>query len=444
MNFKLLKQKDFLLLMLGKLVSLIGTQMQSFALSLYVLKITGSAAKFASVLAITLLPEIILGPIAGVFADWFDRKKIIVYLDILSGIATGVFAIIYKINGGLSLTHVYILVVIMSIISLLFNPAISTVIPTLVKKDELVDANGVNSFIMNFGSLAAPALAGILLGSYGLLVILIVNSISFILSALSEIFINIPKTNSKPEKINIKSFWQDFSQGITFIKNEKLMLNIIILGLIINFVFNPLFTIGLPYICKRMIQITDKQYGLLESISVVAMIIAPFIISIVSKKIKLGKLLFLNIFITSILIAIMAGISSSSYLNLFNSKLVPFISMTCIVFTISLIILIVNIAIGTVLQQKVPLNMMGRVGSVMGTVCMAAIPLGQMIFGFLFDKIEAWICVSIISLTLFTTILIFRKSLCSSDEEKTSTECSIDNEELIISSPELANAIGED
>ncbi|WP_461612245.1 MFS transporter [Clostridium sp. Marseille-QA1073] len=164
MKIEPLEDKDFLLLMLGKLVSLIGSQMQSFALSLYVLKITGSATKFASVLAIALIPQLIFGPIAGVIADWFDRKKIIVLLDMLNGIMIGIFAIIYKINGGLSLLHIYVIVILMSIISTLFNPAINTVIPTLVKKEELVDANGINSFIMNLGNFIAPLLAGFLLG----------------------------------------------------------------------------------------------------------------------------------------------------------------------------------------------------------------------------------------------------------------------------------------
>jgi len=229
MKVNLLKQKDFSLLMLGKLVSLIGTQMQNFALSLYVLKITGSATKFASVLALTILPQVFLGPIAGVFADWFERKKIIVYLDMLSGIMIGIYAVIYKVNGGLSLGNIYFLVITMSIISLLFSPAISTIMPTIVKKDELVDANGINSFIMNLGNLVAPVIAGVLFGFYGMFTILIINSISFIASSISEMFINIPKMNKRPEKINLSSFYNDFSKGINFIKNKKIMANIIIL-----------------------------------------------------------------------------------------------------------------------------------------------------------------------------------------------------------------------
>jgi len=166
MNLELLKKKNFLLLMLGKIVSLIGSEMQGFALSLYVLKITGSATIFASVLSITIIPKLILGPIAGVLVDWFDRKKIIVYFDMLSGLTIGIYAILFMVNGVLSIGSIYVLSILLSLLSLIFQPAIRTIIPSIVKKEELVDANGINSIIMNIGSLMAPALAGILFGTY--------------------------------------------------------------------------------------------------------------------------------------------------------------------------------------------------------------------------------------------------------------------------------------
>jgi len=438
MKVSILKQKDFSLLMLGKLVSLMGTQMQNFALSLYVLKITGSATKFASVLAVTLIPQLILGPIAGVFTDWLDRKKIIIVLDMLSGILVGIYAIIFAINGCLSLNQVYILAISLSIISLVFNPAISTVIPSITKKEELVDANGINSFIMNLGNLAAPALAGVLFGFYDMFLILAINSISFILSFICEIFVDIPKTNKKPEKINAKSFINDFGEGIKFIKNKKIMLSVITLGLIINFTFTPIFSVGLTYISKQILKITDYQYGILETVLVIPMLMAPFICSSISKKIKFSRILFLDIFFTSILIGIMAIIPSTIYLNFFNSNFIPYISLITVTFIISLMISIGNMALGIMFQQEVPLEMMGRVGSVMGSVCMAAIPIGQIIFGLLFDKIEAWMCVSICSGILFITILAFKKALCGNTED---SNLSITNESLSLSSPEVVYAV---
>jgi len=248
MNWKLLGDKNFSLLMFGKLISLTGTQMQDFALSLYVLKITGSATLFASVIIVAMIPQLLLSPIAGVFSDWLDRKKTIVYLDLLSGILVGIFATIFLIRGELSLPYIYILVIVLTLTSSLYQPAIGTIIPTIIKKEDLVDANGISSLVMNIGNLLAPLLAGIFFGFYGLFLILAVNCISFLVAALGELFIQIPKVTNMPKEINFKTFSYDFMEGIKFIRGKKLLLYIIILAPILNFVFSPLSSIGITYI----------------------------------------------------------------------------------------------------------------------------------------------------------------------------------------------------
>lgn len=416
MNLKLLNQRTFSILMFAKFISLIGTQMQSFALALYVLRITGSATKFAIVAAIAIIPTILLGPIAGVFADWFDRKKVIIYLDIFNGIVVGIYAMIFKINGGISLTQIYILSIILSTISALYMPTISTIIPSIMKREELLDSNGIDSFVMSLGNLVSPIIAGVLFGTYGLFIIFIINSISFILASISEMFLNIPKITQQPEKFNMKYFLSDFTDGIQFIKSRKLMFNIIVLALILNFAFTPMLGLGLTFISKEILKITDLQYGIMESIFIISMTIAPIIASQVCRKTKLGKILFLSVCSSSILIGILAIIIKFNDLNLFRNNFVPYISIIIIGFIISMIITISNITIGTIFQQEVPLKMMGRVNSVMSTCCIVAIPTGQMIFGMLFDKVDTAICITICALLLFITINIFRRSLCERTE----------------------------
>src|SRR5690554_8083598 len=86
MNKKLLKNKNFMLIVTGNFVSLIGSNIMQFVLSLYILALTGSAMIFASMLAISILPRILLSPIAGVFSDWFDKKRSIVLLDLINAL----------------------------------------------------------------------------------------------------------------------------------------------------------------------------------------------------------------------------------------------------------------------------------------------------------------------------------------------------------------------
>lgn len=417
MKLGLLKQKDFSLLMMGKLISLVGTQVQDFALSLYVFKETGSAALFASVIAMSIIPQILLAPIAGVFADWLDRKKIIVYLDLLSCAVVSSFAIVYFYTGRLSLTNIYVFVILLTIISALYQPAIGTVIPTIMQKDDLVDANGINSLIINIGGLIVPGVAAMLFGIYGLFVILVVNAISFVIASIGEVFISIPKTNKMPEKISFMAFKTDFLEGVKFIKNKKIIATIIALAPIINFVFSALFSVGIIFITKKILKVSDFQYSMVQEFGLAAMMIAPFAASQYVKKRSLNKILYSNVLISTLLTAIMAIIITPFFLNLFNSSLIPYISLNVVIFSITFFMTIINIALSALFQKIVPLPMMGRVSTVMTTCCMSCIPLGQLIFGFLFDCISAWTCVLICSLLIFVTILGFKKSLLGYEEE---------------------------
>src|SRR5690554_5793651 len=176
----LLKQRDFTLLIFGNLVSLLGSNMQQFALSLYVLALTGSATIFASILSISILPRLLLSPIAGVFGDWFDRKKTIVILDFVNGAIIGIFALIYIVNDGISIPMIYVLVILLETTEIFFHSAMSAVIPSIVKKEEMLDANSINSLVMNIGNILAPIIAAFLYGTFGMKIILIVNSLSFL------------------------------------------------------------------------------------------------------------------------------------------------------------------------------------------------------------------------------------------------------------------------
>lgn len=417
MDVGILREKNFRLLMLGKVVSLIGSRVQNFALSLYVLGLTGSATKFASVLAVTFIPDLILGPIAGVFVDWFDRKKIIVILDFLRGILIGGYAVLFYIKGSFSMTDIYVLVIVVSLASLIFQPAIATVIPSLVEKEKLVEANSVNSVIMNIGNLAAPAVAGVIFGAYGMLMVLIVNAVSFILSGISELFIKIPPNNKKPEKITFKAFSKDFGEGINYIKKKKIIMYIIFLGLAANFLFQPIGSMGRVFIGKQILGISDYQYGLMESILVIPMLIAPFMISFVSKKMSISKIIVWDMILTAVCGALLAVVTTTWYRGMFTGNLMPYISLVAVGFLTMLITSIGNISIITLFQSEVELSLMGRVNTVMSTVLMAATPLGQMLCGYLLDHYETWRIISAGAVCIFLVIMIFRKGLYSRDQK---------------------------
>ena len=412
MKFNLLKEKNFSLLMFGKITSLIGSNMQSFALSLFVLSTTGSATKFASILAIALIPQLLLGPFAGVIVDWFYRKNILIVLDLISGIVVTIFAISYFITGEISLTNIYILVIILSLISTIDSPTLQTIIPSITKKEDLVEANALNSLLMSIGSVISPAIAALAYGSLGLKGVFIINSISFFLSALSEVFLVIPRNAKKREKLSFNSFIGEFKEGIGFIVKRKEIINIVTLAIILNFTFGSL-TVGSTYISKIILKVSDFQYGIVDSVGVIGMIVASFLIGWLSKKNSIGKNLYSSLLISSAVLSSYAIVAFKSFVEIENSIIYLYLLMLLITFVICLYIGLANTFINIYFQYIVPLEFMGRVSTVMGTGCMIAMPLSNMIYGYLFDKISVSNIFLISSVIMVITMGLYKKSLLS-------------------------------
>ncbi|MBD7914455.1 MFS transporter [Clostridium sp. Sa3CUN1] len=425
MKFNLLKEKNFSLLMFGKITSLIGSYMQSFALSLFVLSTTGSATKFASILAVSLIPTLIVSPISGVIVDWFYRKNILIFLDLASGIAVSIFAIIYFITGEMSLINIYILVIILSLISTLDNPTLQTIIPTITKKEDLVEANALNSLLMAIGNIISPAIAALVYGSFGLEGVFIVNAISFYISAISEVFLVIPKNIKSKEKLSFSKFTSEFKAGISFILKKRDIINIVSLAVILNFAFGS-FSIGSAYICKIILKVSDFQYGIVDTFGVIGMIISTFIVGWFSKKYSLGKNLYINLMIASVLLAGYAIVALKPLIANENLTFYLYILMLIITLFMCLFIGISNTCLNAGMQSIVPLEFLGRVYTVVSTGCMIASPLSSMVYGYLFDKVSVSSIFLISSGAMIIAMLLFKKSLLAINLEKDENEVLID------------------
>ncbi len=384
MEWKLLKNKNLALLVIGQFVSHFGSGMQSFALSLYILHLTGSGTMFASVLAIGMVPRLIAGPICGVFADWFDRKKIIVYLDLLSAVIIGGLFIVSK-TTELTIIHIYITVISMSLISALFSPAIGTAIPSVVKKEELVGANSLNRLTLTLCYMLYPVVAGLIFGLYGISVVLLINAVSFILSAISEMFIELESPNKKKTKPSYKDFRSDFFEGIEVIRSHKLIRNIMGLALAANALISPAISVGLIFVANQLLEVTDWQLGILQTALVSGSLVGSLFTGVLSKRYSLEKLLAYAVMAIGVLIVVIALHASNLYIDRFTLNTVPFITMVSFAMMITSIAVITNIGVSSLMQREVPLEMLGRVSSVKETFSMAAVPMGQMFFGMVFD-----------------------------------------------------------
>ena len=406
---QLLKNKNLTLLLLGRFVSGLGSSVQQFAFSLYVLSLTGSATYFASVLVAGMIPSLLLGPVCGVFADWFDRKKIIVYLDILSGLLYGGIYLI-SISGSLTMAHIYFAVITISIISSLFTPAINSAIPSIVTKDDLMGANSLNRLLMTITMMISPMLAGALLGIFGISLILLLNSISFILSAISEAFIDLKSPNKKSQ-FSFGSFTSDFKTGVSFILNHKLIRKIITLSFVANAFFSPALTIGLIYIARMIIEVSDVQLGILQSSLMVGSMAGAILAGVVSKRFSLTKTIYLALLVMGTAVCLVGFTSLPGFLQLFNSTLIPYLTVIGLAIIIVCAAAVTNIGMATLMQKEVPLEIMGRVSSVKETASMCATPVGQLVFAFMMDTVGSFIPIMISGTVMIVGATLFNLSV---------------------------------
>lgn len=185
---QVLKNKNFALLWAGQGVSNLGTRVNMIALTWLIIELTGRASGVSLLYVLLFLPSAVLGPWCGVLVEKWDKKKVILYTDLARG------ALSFGMALTLDLTMIYALALGQALFTVLFNPAIQSAIPRIVPEKELVTANALSSLTANTAVLAGPALGGVLIAACGLQSAFVVNGVSFVISALSEAWIDVPRT----------------------------------------------------------------------------------------------------------------------------------------------------------------------------------------------------------------------------------------------------------
>ena len=249
---KTLFSKDFTLVVIGQMISLFGNAAIRFALPLYLLNLTGSSALYGTVTACAFLPSILLSPIGGILADRVNKRTIMAALDFFTAAVLLVFALFM---GAVNL--VFLLTVTMMIlygIAGAYQPSVQASIPALVHPDHFMAANSIINTISSFASLVGPVLGGMLYSAYGLEPVLWVCMICFALSAVMELFLQIPFQKQDTDGGIVKTAKADFAKSIRWIRKEKSMIGkalLVVCG--INLFLSAMIIVALPYLVTEIL-----------------------------------------------------------------------------------------------------------------------------------------------------------------------------------------------
>jgi MFS family permease len=407
---KLFKNKNYFLLFQGSLVSAIGTSLYSFAAGLYVQDLfgkDGGAIYLSLFMAVSIVIQIVLSPIAGTIVDKVDKVKILYITDFIRGLLF--FVTLYVLTLGFPKeTLIWILLgatAIASINQSFFGPAATATIPEIVGEDQIQAANGANSLIGSVQGILGIIAGMFLYAIVGFEVAVLINAISFVFSAISEMFI---KTN--PELAHVHevdevkpTFWQDIKFGFRYLKEKNGLLTMMIFFSMLNFCFSPLFAVGMPYLFRTELGASEYEIGIINIVFSVSMLVASIIvggmkIKSLKKSVKSGIVYLLGSFILMTIFTILITYNVISYWVFYGLMIFANILL-------AYTLVGTNVPINTGVMKAIDAKVRGRVFATVGALSMAAIPISTLAAGFIVDATNVATLSIIFSLILVVVTL---------------------------------------
>ena len=377
MNQKLFS-KDFTLVVIGQIISLFGNATLRFALPLYLLNLTGSSALYGTVMACAFIPSIILSPVGGIVADRVNKRNVMVILDFFTAAVILAFFLLMK-EGNIVVLLTVTLMLLYGIAGA-YQPSVEASIPALVEQGSLMAANSIINTISSFASLSGPVLGGILYSAYGIEPVLLVCMACFVLSAVMEIFIRIPFR--KPTSAG--SIWEnvrtDFAESIRFIRQE------VVCG--INLFLSAMIIVALPYLVTEVFELEAAQanrlYGYAQGALAAGGLTGGICAGVFARRLSIHKVGNL------IVISSVCVFPIAAALNLFSSGMIHYLVTTGCCFIIMIFSTVFSVQMLSFMQAETPPNLIGKVIAVALTISMCAQPLGNALYGVLFEICEGF------------------------------------------------------
>ncbi|BFL48986.1 MFS transporter [Lactonifactor longoviformis] len=395
MNTQKLFHKDFTIMVLGQIISLFGNSILRFTLSLYILDTTGSAAVFGSILAVSMIPTVLLSPFGGVLADRVNRRNIMVVLDYCTSFIIFLFALLF-FNSSSPVIAVGLVMVLLSVIQACYQPSVQSSIPVLVSQDNLMKANGIVIQVNALSNLLGPILAGILYSFVPLRLNLIISCICFFFSATMELFLHIPFFPQEKTGGLVSMVKKDLGEAFHFLRRERPdMMRVLVVIACINLFLSAMIIVGLPVIIKIYLGLSTQHYSFADAAVALGTILGSCLTSIFPEKIHFKTsyrfLLGSSIALLPMGLAVVTNRSPGLSYGILMVFLILALSSAAVF----------NVAAQTYAQQQTPIQYLGKVGSFITVICVCALPLGQAMYGGLFQLFQ-----NSVSIVIFFACLI--------------------------------------
>lgn len=379
--------RNFVFLMLGQIASLIGNGTLKFALAMYVLERTGSAAVFAGMLSAAMLPTIVLSPFGGVLADRMNRRALMIALDALSGLAALLAGAALPLGHDLPL--IAALLVALSVLGAFESPTVQACVPQMLSGDALEKGNAAVSQAAALASLATPFLGSVVYTAVGMVPVLYAAAACFLLTACLEGFIHLPPPQASALR-SAAMLKADLRAGLRFLcRKQPDVLKWLLLAALTSLFIAGTAVVGFPFLVRTVLGLSAELYGAAESAMAVAAVLGSLFAGLTAGRLRLCLAwVFLGV---GAALALAGGAflvpldAMGRYLVL--TAMFCVCQFGCSVFSTCAI---------SAIQRRTPEALMGKVMAYVFTLSLCAQPLGQILYGALFDRCGArayWVLV---------------------------------------------------
>jgi MFS family permease len=355
----------------GQLVSTLGSGLTSFGLGVWVYVETGSPTLFAVNMFLWAFPRIMLSPPAGVLADRWDRRLVMIFSDTGAGLSS-LFVLIMLLTGELEIWQVYLATFFNSAFGAFQRPAYSAATSLLVPKKQLGRAGGMTQIGHAISHFASPAIGGVLFVSVGMTAILLIDVITYLIALTTLVLIRFPQPKKTVEGQKGKgSFFKETIYGWKYIRQRPGLLGLLSVFASLNFLFSGSYLLHVPMLLDMT---TADVVGLVDSIAGIGMLVGTLVMSAWGGP----KRRIFGIF----------GAEALAGLSLILLGLRPSILLIAIAgFGAMIGIPISNGCSQAIWQTKVPLDIQGRVFSIRSMIAFSIEPVAYIIAGPLVERV---------------------------------------------------------
>ncbi len=398
---KKISMRNIYLSVTGLFTSMLGTRIYYFMIGFMILKETGSSFDFAISILVGALPAVLLSPIAGSIADRYDKKKLLIGFDLLSGIFMIFCFYVYPLIDT-KIIFLYGSIFILSVLNTFFSMSMESSTPFITSKELLVKINSYRTVVNSAAAILAPILGGILYRVVDIRLFMLINGLSFVFSAFTELFIKFKEQDTSSRDVSILG---NIKESIAFVAKREDIKTLVKIFAIVNFLLSG-FTILFSVIFITDLGFDSASYVTVQSFIFIGMLVSALLLSRIEKKFSLKTTVLTLMPILGfcfLLIAIPISTIIGEY-----SKLFYMIYFSFLVFCIGGSVAGLDIPARSYLQETVDENYIGRVGGFISSLTQFAMPFGTVIFGVALDYIKSpYVALAISSLLFVYSIYLY-------------------------------------